>query len=289
MFSFLKNALNKTTEAIKSVIPTRAERQPKEVIEEALIEADVGFDTIEKILKPLGNKITETELTSALRACFDTPPLPPCDASPCVTLIIGVNGAGKTTTIAKLAKRYQEAGESVLLGAGDTFRAAAVEQLKRWGERLGVEVISTKQGGDPSALAFDTISAARARGVRHVIIDTAGRLHTQHNLAEELKKIVRVCDKALPGSPHRKILVLDGTQGNSAINQARAFHEMVGIDGLIVTKLDGTAKGGALLSIADELKLPILDLGIGEGANDLHPFNTDDYIQTLIDSLYGQS
>jgi fused signal recognition particle receptor len=173
-----------------------------------------------------------------------------------------------------------------MLGASDTFRAAAIEQLRTWAEKIDVPIVYTKQGHDPSAVAYDTISSARAKGFDRVIIDTAGRLHTQTNLAEELKKIVRVCGKAMEEAPHRKILILDGTQGNSAINQAKAFKEMIDIDGIIITKLDGTAKGGALFSIADELKLPIYYVGVGERAEDLIPFDPKAFVDTILDAIY---
>jgi len=172
------------------------------------------------------------------------------------------------------------------LGAADTFRAAAIEQLKSWAERVDVGIVYTAQGHDPSAVAYDTISSAIAKKIDRVIIDTAGRLHNQVNLANELKKIVRICDKALLGAPHRKILILDGTQGTSAINQAKAFHEMIGIDAIIITKLDGTAKGGSLFGIAKALELPILYVGVGEGKDDLIPFNSDEYVDTILDAIF---
>jgi len=181
---------------------------------------------------------------------------------------------------------YKTNGKSVILGAGDTFRAAAIEQLTRWSEKLGVPIIKTKQGHDPSAVAYDTISSANAKNIDNVIIDTAGRLQTQVGLSNELKKIVKVCNKAYTNAPHQKLLILDGTQGNTAIAQAIAFHKMVGIDGIIVTKLDGTAKGGALFSISNRLELPILYIGIGEQASDLVSFSPDDFVDTLLDSIY---
>jgi fused signal recognition particle receptor len=211
------------------------------------------------------------------------------EASPFVELIIGVNGAGKTTTIAKLAQKYKNDNKKVILGAGDTFRAAAIEQLSKWAIKLEVPIISTKQGHDPSAVAFDTIQSAVAKKLDNVIIDTAGRLHNQTNLANELKKIVRVMNKAKDGTPHRKILILDGTQGNSAIAQAKAFNEMIGIDGIIITKLDGTAKGGAVFSIVEELKLPIFYIGVGEQADDLIEFNKDDFIDSILKEIFKET
>ncbi|OQX50003.1 MAG: signal recognition particle-docking protein FtsY, partial [Epsilonproteobacteria bacterium 4484_20] len=208
------------------------------------------------------------------------------DARPFVEMIIGVNGAGKTTTIAKLAYRYQQEGKGVILGAGDTFRAAAIEQLIRWADKLEVPIVSTRQGHDPSAVVYDTIEAAKARRLDNVIIDTAGRLHTQTNLSEELKKMIRVAGKAMEGAPHRKMLILDGTQGSSSINQARAFDEMIGIDGIIITKLDGTAKGGSVLSIADELQMPIFYIGTGEQPKDLIRFKANEYVNTILDEIF---
>jgi len=201
-------------------------------------------------------------------------------------MIIGVNGAGKTTTIAKLARLHQKDDKKVLLGAADTFRAAAIEQLTRWADRLNVPIISTRQGHDPSAVVFDTIASAKAKGIDHVLIDTAGRLHTQTNLGEELKKMVRIADKSMSGAPHRKMLILDGTQGSSSINQAKVFNEMIGIDGIIITKLDGTAKGGSVLSIAHELKMPIYYIGTGEQPDDLIQFKANDYVNTILDVIF---
>jgi fused signal recognition particle receptor len=172
------------------------------------------------------------------------------------------------------------------LGAADTFRAAAIEQLTRWAKRLDVPIVSTQQGHDPSAVAYDAISSAIAKGLDRVIIDTAGRLHTQQNLAKELQKIVRICNKAKEGAPHQKTLILDGTQGNSAISQAKAFNEIVGIDALIITKLDGTAKGGAIFSIAKEIQKPILFIGMGEKASDLIEFNKEEFVDSLLDSFF---
>ena len=207
-------------------------------------------------------------------------------SKPYVRLIIGVNGAGKTTTIAKLAAKLKKEGQSVILGAGDTFRAAAIEQLTSWATKLDIPIIKTKQGHDSSAVAYDTISSAIARNIDNVIIDTAGRLQTQSNLNNELKKIVKVCEKALENRPYQKLMILDGTQGNSAIAQAKAFNEIVGIDGIIVTKLDGTAKGGALFSISNQLELPIFYIGVGEKQDDLIEFSPDYFVDSLLDEIY---
>jgi len=300
MFGWIKNkvqnvkekiskGLEKTSEAIKNVIPEKKEKYDKDTIEEILIVSDIEYDLVEKILDNLPKEVTKEKLKKELDKIFENlKPYEIPDVKPFVELIIGVNGAGKTTTIAKLTQKYKEAGNKVILGAGDTFRAAAIEQLKRWADKLEVPIIATKQGHDSSAVAYDTINSAIAKGFDNVIVDTAGRLHTQTNLANELKKIVRVMDKALSGAPHRKILILDGTQGNSAIEQAKAFNEMVGIDGIIITKLDGTAKGGALFSIVNELKLPIFYIGVGESADDLIEFNKDDFIDSILKEIFKE-
>ena len=285
---FLSRALNKTVSNIKSIVPEKKEKIEFDTIEELLLEADMEYEIIEKAMDGLPDMITRDQLRHRLVMLFEHAPdvdltnLP----KPFVELIIGVNGAGKTTTIAKLANRYKQNGKSVILGAGDTFRAAAIEQISTWASKLDVPVIKTKQGHDPSAVAYDTISSAVAKDIDHAIIDTAGRLQTQTNLANELKKIVKVCNKALESAPHQKLMILDGTQGNTAIAQAKAFNEMVGIDGIIVTKLDGTAKGGALFSISNQLELPIFYIGIGEKAEDLMEFSPEDFVDSLLDEIY---
>ena len=286
MFGFIKRALKKTVKNLEEGVQKKKKEASKEEIEELLIEADVDYDLIEKILASLPSKINRVMLKNELLFLFHTPKIKTPEVKPFVELIIGVNGAGKTTTIAKLAHLYQQQGKSVIVGAGDTFRAAAIEQLTRWADRLNIPIVATKQGHDPSAVAYDTIAKAKAKNFDNAIIDTAGRLHTQSNLAEELKKIVRVCNKAMEGAPHRKLLVLDGTQGSSTINQAKVFDEMVGVDGIIVTKLDGTAKGGALLSISNELKLPILYVGTGEGVEDLAVFDPNEYVDAILDAIF---
>ncbi|WP_419769520.1 MAG: signal recognition particle-docking protein FtsY [Candidatus Marinarcus sp.] len=287
--SFFSKALEKTIGNIKHVVPQKKEKISFDDIEEILIESDMEYEIIEKAMDGLPSLISRAQLRHRLVMLFEHSPLIDTSnmPSPFVELIIGVNGAGKTTTIAKLANRYKKAGKSVLLGAGDTFRAAAIEQLTKWSQILDVPIIKTKQGHDPSAVAYDTISSAVAKKIDHVIIDTAGRLQTQTNLSNELKKIVKVCSKASLNAPHQKIMILDGTQGNSAIAQAKAFNEMVGIDGIIVTKLDGTAKGGALFSISNQLKLPIFYIGIGEKADDLMPFSPDEFVDSLLDGIYS--
>ncbi len=293
MFSIFKKTLQKTTQSIKEILPKAQKKLSKDELEEILIATDMDYDLVELILSPLGDEISRNELEVALLRLFrgesyyDKVRAKEVIEKPCVDLIVGVNGAGKTTTIAKLANLYKKQGKSVLLGAGDTFRAAAIEQLKMWGERLLIPVVSSQNGHDPSAVAFDAITSAVAKNMDAVIIDTAGRMQNQSNLQQELEKIMRICNKALNGAPHRKILVLDGTQGNAALNQAQIFSKTLGgIDGVIVTKLDGTSKGGAIFSMIYTLKVPILYIGVGEGADDLVPFVEDSYIKTILDSIF---
>ncbi len=289
MFGFFKKVLTKTTESIQKVAPSKSSTVTKEQLEDILLEADVSYDLIEEIIYylPAGEKVKRRDLRRVLLAYFaDIEDLPKSDVKPYVELIFGINGAGKTTTIGKLAYYYRAIKkESVVLAASDTFRAAAIEQLERWAKRVKVHIVSTKQGHDPSAVAYDAISSAVAKGFDRVLIDTAGRLHTQKNLSSELQKIVRICDKALSGAPHAKILIIDGTQGNAAINQAKAFNDIIGIDALIITKLDGTAKGGALFGIAKELNKPILYIGTGENEADLIEFNKEEFVDSLLDSF----
>ncbi len=287
MFNLLKKVLGKTNDAIKDVAPTKRKVIPKDEFEDILLEADVNYELVEKLLAGLPEKINKIQAFNSLISVFQyKADFKESDAKPFVEMIIGVNGAGKTTTISKLAYRYKQAGKKVILGAGDTFRAAAIEQLTRWADKLDIPIIATQQGHDPSAVVYDTIESAKARGFDNIIIDTAGRLHTQTNLSEELKKMIRIAGKALEGAPHRKLLVLDGTQGSSSINQAKAFNEMIGIDGIIITKLDGTAKGGSVLSIADELKMPIFYIGTGEQPKDLITFKANEYINTILEEIF---
>ena len=289
MIGFIKKGLGKTLNVIRDVLPQKVEKIDKETLEEILIEADVPYELVEEIIYylPPQEKVEEKDIKRVLKSYFIYDINEKEEAqNPFVDLVIGVNGAGKTTTIAKLANNYKKDGKKVILGASDTFRAAAIEQLTKWANRLDIPIVSTKQGHDPSAVAYDTISSAKAKGIDNVIIDTAGRLHNQTNLSNELKKIVRICNKAKEGAPNRKILILDGTQGSSAINQAKAFNEIVGVDAIIITKLDGTAKGGSLFAIAKELQLPIIHVGVGEGENDLIPFNPDEYIDTILESIF---
>ncbi len=287
MFNLLKKVLGKTNSAIKEVAPNKRKNLTQDEFEEILLEADVNYTLVEKLLEGLPEKITRIQAFNSLISVFQyKADWKNSDVKPFVEMIIGVNGAGKTTTISKLAYRYMEQGNSVILGAGDTFRAAAIEQLSRWAEKLKIPIIATQQGHDPSAVVFDTIASAKAKGYDNVIIDTAGRLHTQNNLSEELKKMIRVAEKALPGAPHRKMLVLDGTQGSSSINQAKVFDNLIGVDGIIITKLDGTAKGGSVLSIADELQMPIFYIGTGEQPKDLISFKANQYVNTILDEIF---
>ncbi|MDR3037871.1 MAG: signal recognition particle-docking protein FtsY [Candidatus Adiutrix sp.] len=262
-------------------------------LEELLITADLGVRTTEDLLFKIRGQVAKKELkdAEALKAALKKrltemlalpEPEIPWDLKPLVFLVVGVNGAGKTTTIAKLARRFKDSGQGVLLAAGDTFRSAAVEQLGVWAERLGADLVAQPTGADPSAVVFDALTAARARAADVVIIDTAGRLHTKVDLMDELKKMKRTAAKALPGAPHHTILVLDGNTGQNALKQAQTFHEAVGVDSVIITKLDGTAKGGVIVSIAHELKIPITFVGLGEGLEDLQPFDPQAFIEAVL-------
>jgi fused signal recognition particle receptor len=288
MFNILKKVLKKTNEAIREIVPEKKQKITKDEFEEILLEADVNYELIEMFLDNLPKRFDKERAYSELISVFQYEVEEKRDSSikPFVDMIVGVNGAGKTTTIAKLALQQQKFGKKVIFGASDTFRAAAIEQLTRWAKRLDIPIVATKQGHDPSAVVYDTINSAISKNIDHVLIDTAGRLHTQTNLGQELKKMVRIAGKALKGAPHRKILILDGTQGSSSINQAKAFNKMIGIDGIIITKLDGTAKGGSVLSIAHELQMPIYYIGTGEQPNDLIQFKADEYVNTILDEIF---
>ncbi|ABB44121.1 signal recognition particle-docking protein FtsY [Sulfurimonas denitrificans DSM 1251] len=290
MFGFIKKSLHKTAEALKLVVPKKKLSFSKNEIEEILLEADVEYALVEIIINELyQSKITREILRPKLLATLAyTSYKEPEFNAPFVELIVGVNGAGKTTTISKLALKYKNDGKKIMLGAGDTFRAAAIEQLSLWAKKLNIPIVASKQGHDSSAVAYDTIESAKSKGYDHVIIDTAGRLHTQTNLANELKKIHRICDKAHSGAPHRTTLIIDGTQGNSAIAQAKAFNEMIGVDGIIITKLDGTAKGGSIFSIAYALNLPILYVGTGEQPENLTPFDKYEFVDGLLDAIFEE-
>jgi fused signal recognition particle receptor len=266
-------------------------------LEEALIGADVGVDTtlslIERIQERVKkdkylstselNKILHDEIVSLL---VDAPSdqmgfQPPANKKPYVILVVGVNGVGKTTTIGKLAHQYNQAGNQVILGAGDTFRAAAVDQLTIWSERVGVSIVKQNMGSDPSAVAFDTVQSAIAKNADVVIIDTAGRLHNKVHLMDELNKIMRVIQKQLPDAPHEVLLVLDGSTGQNALEQAKQFMAVTNVNALAITKLDGTAKGGVVLAIAHQCKIPVKYIGVGEQMHDLVLFDKNEFVDSL--------
>jgi len=262
-------------------------------LEEALIASDVGMGTASLVLKDLKERFKRNELQSPAQVkerlrqvLFEIlsarPSVFSLAAAPAVVLVVGVNGTGKTTTIGKLAYRLRAEGKQVMLAAGDTFRAAASEQLSIWGERAGIPVIKHKEGADPSAVVFDAVSAAKARGVDVLLVDTAGRLHTKSNLMEELKKVQRILSRELPGAPHETLLVLDGNTGQNALVQAKMFHEAVGVTGIVLTKLDGTSKGGIVFAIYKELSIPVKFVGIGEAIEDLRSFDPREFVNALL-------
>lgn len=263
-------------------------------LEALLIQADLGIETASEILDSMQRIVRDQGLTrseelsdalqSELRLRLDASSVPRWKNKPSVIMVVGVNGSGKTTTIAKLAQRFRAEGKSLLFGAADTFRAAAVDQLQVWGERLDVDVISGAPESDPGAVAFNAVQSGIARNVDLVIIDTAGRLHTRFNLMEELKKVDRVIGKALPGAPHAVWIVLDATTGQNALQQAKAFKEAVGVTGVILSKLDSSARGGMAFAIQRELHLPILFAGLGEKPEDLVPFDPDAFIRGILNS-----
>lgn len=254
-------------------------------LEVALIEADAGLPVTEKLLRSArGSRSTEEVKRTVSECMLDMLRARPREATekPHVVLVLGVNGVGKTTTIAKLAHRMKAQGKKVLLVACDTFRAAAVDQLKEWGRRVGCEVVAQGEGADAAAVAFDGVTKAKAKGFDAVIIDTAGRLHTKSNLMDELSKIDRVISRALPGAPHEKLLVIDSTVGANGLAQASEFHRVMGLTGVIVTKLDGTAKGGVLCAIARERPVPVYFIGVGEKLEDLETFDAREFAQALL-------
>lgn len=288
----LKDGLLKTrrnlTERIEGVFGGRIDAQALEDMEEILITSDLGVKASKEIIGII-ERTDPVNLRETLKGeIFNI--LKKGEASlltnghkPAVIMVVGVNGNGKTTTIGKLAKRFKDEGKEVLLVAGDTFRAAAIEQLSVWGERVGVKVVKHKSGADPGAVVFDAIQSAKAKGADVVIVDTAGRLHTKAPLMEELKKIKRVMDKELPGAPHEVLLVIDASTGQNAIEQARIFHEAIGVTGIVLTKLDGTAKGGIIIAIIRELEIPVKMIGIGEKIDDLRDFNAEEFTVALFE------
>ncbi|QBS12573.1 signal recognition particle-docking protein FtsY [Legionella geestiana] len=302
IFERFREGLGKTRhqlgERIGRLFLGRKEISPEllEELETLLISADVGIDTATRLTDALRARLArhqlkdsealfttlEEDLRAILAPCAQ--PLEPMtpDASPFVILMVGINGAGKTTTAGKLARHFREQGKRVMLAAGDTFRAAAVEQLQAWGERNDVAVVAQSTGADSASVVFDAFQSAKARGMDILIADTAGRLHTQGNLMEELRKIRRVLQKIDPAAPHETMLVLDAGIGQNAVNQAREFHEAVAVSGITMTKLDGTARGGILLAIADTLKIPLRFVGMGEGIDDLRPFDANAYVRAIL-------
>lgn len=265
-------------------------------LEEGLLGADVGAELTMSLIDRVETRVRDERITTMDRLTQvvreETRALIPrrqaatidlAKAKPFVILVVGVNGTGKTTTIAKLAQRWKNEGKTVILGAADTFRAAAIEQLQMWADRVGVQLVKHKAGSDPAAVAHDSVSAAKSRNADVVIIDTAGRLHNKSHLMQELSKIHRVIDKELPGAPHETLLVLDGTTGQNGVSQAEAFLEAAKVTGMVVTKLDGTAKGGVILSIMRQFDIPVKFVGVGEGADDLIPFDPQAYVDTLFE------
>ena len=292
-----RNGLAKTSKATFGRIAgllgaTEITSETWDELEALLIQADLGIETATEVIESLRRFVRtegllrseelERALRVELRQRLTEPPTVAWTERPSVLLVVGVNGSGKTTTIAKLGKRFKEEGKTILFGAADTFRAAAVDQLQVWGDRLGVDVITGAPESDPGAVAFNAVQAGTARAVNLVIVDTAGRLHTRFNLMEELKKVYRVVGKALPGAPHAVWLVLDATTGQNALQQARAFKEAVNVTGVILAKLDSSARGGMAFAIKRELGLPILFAGLGEKAEDLQPFDPDAFIEGIL-------
>ncbi|HEX5031442.1 MAG TPA: signal recognition particle-docking protein FtsY [Candidatus Eisenbacteria bacterium] len=289
----LKKTRDAFVERVSDVLKPGKKLEPEdyEALEAALLRADVGPSTADRILDDVKERLAKgaddpaSALREAVRAVVELPAPPAASAPrPHVTLVIGVNGTGKTTTIAKLAHRYKEAGDSVLLVACDTFRAAAGDQLEVWAERAGVEMVRQASGADPAAVAFDGMARAKSRNVDRAIVDTAGRLHVKANLMAELDKIRRVIERGIPGAPHETLLVLDATVGQNGLQQAKEFGRILPITAIALTKLDGTAKGGVVLAIADALKIPIRWVGVGEGMDDLVPFDPEEYAAALTGS-----
>jgi len=299
LFARLKERLSKTRQSFTSKLDRlmlgKKERDEEvlEELEEILIMADLGVKATQDLIQQLTKKVSRKEINNLEQLkqhlkeemlsllSFETPPLNVDSSKPFVFMVVGVNGVGKTTTIAKLAHYYKEQGKNVLLIAADTFRAAAIEQLEIWAERVGVDIYKQKSGADPAAVVFDGLQMAQKRNMDIVLIDTAGRLHTKVNLMEELKKVKRVMKKVIPDAPHEILLILDATTGQNAISQAKLFHETLNITSLILAKLDGTAKGGIVISICHEFKIPLRFIGIGEEITALRPFEPKEFIEAL--------
>jgi fused signal recognition particle receptor len=299
LFDRMKQAVSRTREnlgeRIEEVVSLHKEinRETLDDLEASLIAADLGTATTREVLNALREKVDRKQvedveelkriLKDELLRILNSAGTPPVEVveGPEVILVVGVNGTGKTTTIGKLATVLRGDGKTVLLCAADTFRAAAIEQLEVWGERTGTEVIKTKPGGDPSAVLFDALHAARARNVDYVVVDTAGRLHTKSNLMEELSKMRRTAQRVVPGAPHETLLVIDATTGQNGLQQARLFTESAAVTGIVLTKLDGTAKGGIAVAISRELGLPVRFVGVGEKQTDLLPFDARQFVDSL--------
>ena len=295
----LQDGLTKTRkgvqDSLKRLIGSGPDPAVLEEVEEALLGADVGVRVVDRLMDRIKTEGVITDSDDPLQPFKDTllAIFQPIESEsldvliqkgprPYVLLAIGINGVGKTTTVAKLGKRFQQSGLQPLFVAADTFRAAATEQLVTWGDRIGIDVIRHQQGADPAAVVFDGIAAAKARKSDVVLIDTAGRLHTKVNLMQELEKMKRVITRELPGAPHEVLLTLDGTLGQNTIAQAKQFHEALGVTGLALTKLDGTSRGGVVVAIAEELKIPIRLIGVGEGADDLQNFHAQEFVDALL-------
>jgi len=301
-FQRLKRGLTKNRESwvqkLGTIFQTRQwDEESLEAMEESLIAADIGVAASQKLMEilrresPSGTGDLAAEMSSRMQRAMVEILAPsgkagpaPLSARPWVILFLGVNGVGKTTTIGKIAAQFRDDGKKVLLVAGDTFRAAAIEQLEAWGQRVGVEVIKHRAGADPSAVVFDGVQAAKSRGADVLLIDTAGRLHTKVHLIEELKKIRRVIAREQPDAPHETLLVLDATTGQNGLQQARVFKEATDISGIVLTKLDGTAKGGVIISIQEELGVPVRYIGVGEEVEDLQPFEPARFVQALFEN-----
>jgi|SRR5581483_4253747 fused signal recognition particle receptor len=301
LFQRLSQGLAKTREAVKGSLDRLTGRAPDpallDELEAALISADLGVRVVSRLMERVrtqtrgGSGVLHLQgqlraiILDGLRACAgeSIARLIAKGPHPYVVLAVGVNGVGKTTTVAKLAQRLRQDGITPLLVAADTFRAAAIDQLQVWADRIGVDLIRQRHGADPAAVAFDGLAAARARGVQAVLIDTAGRLHTKSNLMEELRKIKRVLAQEQPGAPHEVLLVLDATVGQNALSQTRQFHDAVGVTGLALTKLDGTARGGIVVAVADEFKIPVRLIGVGEAVDDLQDFDPQAFVDALFE------
>jgi fused signal recognition particle receptor len=289
-FGRMRESLAKSRRALTAELASAAfdssDDEAWERLEEALIAGDVGVTATAELVRRLESRALtgnlQEPLVEEVEALFGEPPSLALDAKPSVILIVGVNGTGKTTTIGKLARKLSDHGRSVLVGAADTFRAAAEEQLEIWAGRAGADFVGAPRGADPAAVAFDAVEAARARGKDVVIVDTAGRLHTQSNLMAELEKVRRVIEGRIDGAPHETLLVVDATTGQNGLQQARLFGDAVDVTGVALTKLDGSARGGVAIAIAVELGLPVKLVGVGEGVDDLRPFDAGDYARALI-------